>query len=578
MKWFNNLNVAMKVFLSCLVFIVLLIVGSVFAVSSITQTEKDIDSYKADRVDCVIQCYDMYKNVLQARINMFAAMEALNANDRTEIDSRVADYRNRKAENEKLWKLYTASYMKPDEKTLADRFEKEYADMISEFEKFVSALNNNDKATAGKVLYDWKTYYNKARITMEEIIALNVREGDAMIAVNKANSSRTRLMLYILLVISLGAGALITFVLARSVSKPVAKGLAFAQKIAAGDFTERIDLDQKDELGQLGTALNTAADDLEKMVADIVVGSQNLVQAIQEISAGNENLSQRTSEQASSLEEVASTIEETTAAINQNAENAKSANGLSLKTSSMAEEGSRVVYEAVSAINEINEASKKIEEITSVINEIAFQTNLLALNAAVEAARAGEQGRGFAVVAGEVRNLAQRSGAAAKEIGALIKTTIVKVENGTALANKSGEALKEIVVAVKGVNKLVSEIDAASDEQKQGTSQINIAVSELDSMTQQNAGLVEETASASEEIANQAQDLLGTMERFKIRKEIKNESLSSKHKELHLKSSGKTAIAVKTNEKREDPSAKTAADGKTMKIEKMLSDEGFEQF
>ncbi|MGL4369777.1 MAG: methyl-accepting chemotaxis protein, partial [Spirochaetota bacterium] len=318
--------------------------------------------------------------------------------------------------------------------------------------------------------------------------------------------------------------------------------------------------------------------DLEKMVADIIVGSQNLVQAIQEISAGNENLSQRTSEQASSLEEVASTIEETSAAINQNADNAKSADTLSSKTSVLAEEGGRVVAEAVSAINEINEASKKIEDITSVINDIAFQTNLLALNAAVEAARAGEQGRGFAVVSGEVRNLAQRCGNAAKEIGELIKTTIVKVEKGTALSNKSGESLKEIIVSVKGVGRLVSEINAASDEQKQGSAQINIAISELDSMTQQNAGLVEETASASEEISNQAQDLLGTMERFKIRSQVKNDSHTEKHKEIHLHSTMKAAPKAAAQRPAKEASAKDAAARDGGKIEKILSDEGFEQF
>jgi len=324
----------------------------------------------------------------------------------------------------------------------------------------------------------------------------------------------------------------------------------------------------------------------EKMVADIVVGSQNLVQAIQEISAGNENLSQRTSEQASALEEVAATIEETSAAINQNAENAKQANDIAVNAVALAEDGGRVVGEAVSAINEINDASKRIEAIISVINEIAFQTNLLALNAAVEAARAGEQGRGFAVVAGEVRNLAQRSGSAAKEIGELIKTTVIKVDKGTALANKSGDALKEIIGSVKNVGRLVSEIHAASEEQKQGASQINTAIAELDSATQQNAGLVEETASASEEIANQAQDLLSTMERFKIRKDISQNSYDDHHKELHLKQTAKKPEITKTltrlhTAQHADKTSHvdltvTGDNGKG--LEKILGKKGFEQF
>jgi methyl-accepting chemotaxis protein len=260
----------------------------------------------------------------------------------------------------------------------------------------------------------------------------------------------------------------------------------------------------------------------------------------------------------------------------------------------LAEEGGRVVYEAVNAINEINDASKKIESIISVINEISFQTNLLALNAAVEAARAGEQGRGFAVVAGEVRNLAQRSGSAAKEIGELIKSTIVKVDKGTSLSNKSGEALKEIIESVKNVGRLVSEINAASEEQKQGAQQINVAISELDSMTQQNAGLVEETASASEEMSNQAQELLATMEKFKIRNTLVDETAAIRHKEIHLRAADKmmtkrsaslTAAQSKPSPTkiehdggRKDVSIQGAVPRNQNEIDTILSKDGFEQF
>jgi methyl-accepting chemotaxis protein len=580
MKWFNNLKVAVKVLICCMVFIIMLVGGSIYAVRSISQTEKDIDIFYGDRVKPTIWGNDMYKNVLQARVNMFAVIEALQTKNTKEINARIDDYRSRKAQNEKLWAQYVAIPKNNEEQKLADKFAKDYASMIDEFELFVKAAQKEDMLEVNKINDIWVETYRKARDSMDAILAYQVKAGEEMINVNKANSARTRMFLYILLGFSTFAGIIITIVLARSVSGPVGKGLAFAQKLAAGDFTDRIDLDQKDELGQLGKALNTAADDLEKMVAGIVVSSQNLVQAIQEISAGNENLSQRTSEQASSLEEVASTIEETTASINQNAENAKNANDLAAKTSESAEEGGRVVYGAVDAINEINEASKKIEEIISVINDISFQTNLLALNAAVEAARAGEQGRGFAVVAGEVRNLAQRSGAAAKEIGALIKSTITKVDKGTSLANKSGEALKGIIVAVKNVGNLVSEINASSEEQKQGAQQINIAISELDSMTQQNAGLVEETASASEEIANQAQELLATMEKFKIRDQLRVQSQGKSHKEIHLHGTAAKGkiVAAHKEEPKAAPSVSGAVPKNQKEIDKILSQDGFEQF
>jgi methyl-accepting chemotaxis protein len=335
----------------------------------------------------------------------------------------------------------------------------------------------------------------------------------------------SRLMrITVLLGIMVIVGASIAAVLfSRSISNPLGYGVDFASAIASGDLTGTIDteyLGRTDEIGELSRALNRMVTDLRIIISNILSAAQNLSQAVQEIASGNENLSQRTAEQASAIEEIASTIEQATAAINQNAENSQEAARNSSETQRIAEDGGRVTGEAVSSIIEINQASKKIGEIITVINEIAFQTNLLALNAAVEAARAGEQGRGFAVVAGEVRNLAQRSAGAAKEIESLIRNSLEKVDRGTKLAGNAGDAIKEIVESATRVSRIVSEIRAASMEQKQGIDQINIAVSEMDTMTQQNASLVEETAAASEEMANQAQELLGLVQNFKIPENI----------------------------------------------------------
>ena len=336
-----------------------------------------------------------------------------------------------------------------------------------------------------------------------------------------------------------------------------------------------------DEIGDMAKAVNNSLDQFEKLTSELMVSSQNLAQAVQQIASGNENLSQRTSEQASSLEEIASTLEEATSTINQNAANATEANRMSGDTSRLAEQGGRVVVESVNSINEINESSRKIEEIISVINEIAFQTNLLALNAAVEAARAGEMGRGFAVVAGEVRNLAQRAGSAAKEISELIKSSVEKIENGTQLVNQSGEALREIIESVNRVGTLISEINAASLEQKQGMEQINIAVAELDNMTQQNAALVEETASASEEMANQAQEMLAMVEKFKISDSSGETAYSNRHREIHLRAaegaaSAKAAGGAQARPRIEGPSQPKK--GEKADPEKKLADDGFVEF
>jgi methyl-accepting chemotaxis protein len=341
---------------------------------------------------------------------------------------------------------------------------------------------------------------------------LYVRDVEAQIQ-NELDSLYKKLFVAIGVIVALTIIIILAF--GKSIRHCISLMMNFSEKLAKGNLTSRIGLNQKDEFGMLSKKLNESVESFEVLIEKITLLSQNLVQAIHEIASGNENLSQRTTEQASSLETIAAAIEESMATLRQSSDNLEHANGISQKTVSLAEHGGIIVVEAIESIDAVHEASSRIEEIISVINEIAFQTNLLALNAAVEAARAGEMGRGFAVVAGEVRNLAQRSGAAAKEIGVLIQSTIEKVDKGTSLTRKSGDALKDIIHSVKEVGNQIQEIAAASEEQKSGSMHINASISELDQMTQQNAGLVEETASASEEISAQAGELITMLERFK---------------------------------------------------------------
>jgi len=305
---------------------------------------------------------------------------------------------------------------------------------------------------------------------------------------------------------------------ANSISKPIQDTSLLAARLSDCDLTCRMDhkyTERDDEIGTLAKSINSATENLGKTVSAVQSSMKFLHESIDQINKGNQELAQRTSEQASAIEEIASTMEETTSHITQNSESSVNASETSKSSLLSAEKGGEMVHSAVISINDIRDSSKKIGDITSVINSIAFQTNLLALNAAVEAARAGEQGRGFAVVAAEVRNLAQRSASAAKEITALISDSITKIETGTVQANSSGEAIKEIVESVRNVSNLMLEITASTYEQKTGIDQVNMAINELNMMTQQNAALVEETASASENISDRAKELAVMTEIFK---------------------------------------------------------------
>ncbi len=277
--------------------------------------------------------------------------------------------------------------------------------------------------------------------------------------------------------------------------------------LAKGDLTRQINGEYDGQFGKLQTDANATVSKLTEVLGGINESANTVTSGAEEIAQGNADLSQRTEEQAASLEETASSMEEMTATVTQSAQNATLANELAQEANTKAEHGGKVVDQAVTAMEAINDSSKRISDIIGVIDEIAFQTNLLALNAAVEAARAGEQGRGFAVVAGEVRNLAQRSAGAAKEIKELIRDSVGKVTDGTELVNQSGSTLEDIVQAVTKVADMISQISIASDQQSSGIQEVNKAISQMDEMTQQNAALVEQVSAAGEAMADQARNM-----------------------------------------------------------------------
>ncbi|MBL1261555.1 MAG: PAS domain-containing protein [Thiotrichaceae bacterium] len=304
--------------------------------------------------------------------------------------------------------------------------------------------------------------------------------------------------------------------LLTAVVEPLKEGISVLSNLANSDLTRTMDGEYQGEFSVFSEAINSTVNNMAEIVDKIIISSLEIKGASSEIARGNVDLSQRTEEQASSLQQTASSMEELTSTVKQTAENALQATKLASIAHEEATKGGEVVSNTIQAMSEINIASKKIADIISVIDEIAFQTNLLALNAAVEAARAGEQGRGFAVVAAEVRNLAQRSASAAKEIKGLISDSVEKVNQGTQLVNTSGKSLEAILNAVKKVNDIIAEISAASQEQSVGINQINKAITQMDEVTQQNAALVEQATAGSESLNSQAINLNEMMTVFKL--------------------------------------------------------------
>ncbi|BBQ85652.1 TPA: methyl-accepting chemotaxis protein [Kluyvera ascorbata] len=344
------------------------------------------------------------------------------------------------------------------------------------------------------------------------------------LAVNDSNASYTQ-ALWILFSVMIAVLAVIVSVwlgVRKTLIAPLNRLIDSIRHIAGGDLVKRIDVESDNEMGQLAHSLRHMQGELARTVGEVRQGADAIYSGASEIAMGNNDLSSRTEQQAASLEETAASMEELTATVKQNAENARQASHLALSASETAQKGGKVVDNVVQTMRDITASSQKIADIISVIDGIAFQTNILALNAAVEAARAGEQGRGFAVVAGEVRNLAQRSAQAAREIKSLIEDSVNRVDLGSTLVESAGETMDEIVNAVTRVTDIMGEIASASDEQSRGIDQVGLAVAEMDRVTQQNASLVEESAAAAAALEEQASRLTQAVAVFRIQQSQAN--------------------------------------------------------
>ena len=376
-----------------------------------------------------------------------------------------------------------------------------------------------DLEMARRIMHDATYHQNKASIMrpLNEFLAMLDARTSAAVLQAEGETRAAFAMAVVLLGLSVGGIVLCLLLVYRYIQRNLASAAASAARIAQGDLTEDIRVAHDDEVGTLMRAIATINDNLAGMIGKIHASTDEMAIATDEIARGNADLSERTESQASSLEETASSMESLTQTVQRNATDAGEANRLAANASAIAAQGGEQVSKVVDTMGAIRESSTRIGNITGVIDGIAFQTNILALNAAVEAARAGEQGRGFAVVASEVRNLAQRSAAAAREIKELIGDSTGRVEQGARMVDEAGKTMSQVVQAVRQLEGIMAGITNASAEQTTGIMEVNRAVSMMDAITQQNAALVEEAAAAAESLREQASGLTQAVGSFRLR-------------------------------------------------------------
>ncbi|MET0268406.1 MAG: methyl-accepting chemotaxis protein [Duganella sp.] len=513
----RDLKLATKLGLAFALVLVLAAAVDIFAIVKLAQINRASTELSERWMPAMRVVQDLKAQIARVRTREF---QYIISTDPAEMDKYDKVIANDLVDLRKMQDTYVKLISTPEEKALYDEFLSLWDRYMIEDGKIRAASRAADGDTAKRLL---RGESNKLIVALrgqiDKLVTLYGDGGDA--ASDRADalydSARTWIITLLAGSVILGAlcAALITRWLVKRLGGEPDYAVKIAGKIASGDLTVAIDTRSGDQ-DSLLFAMKSMRDSLAGLVEQVRSGTDTIATASQQIAAGNVDLSARTEQQAASLEETAASMEELTSTVKQNSASASEANDLALSASAVAQKGGAVVSQVVETMGSINQSSRKIVDIIAVIDGIAFQTNILALNAAVEAARAGEQGRGFAVVASEVRNLAQRSAAAAKEIKELISDSVNQVESGSKLVEQAGATMEDVVVSVRRVTDIMSEISAAGAEQRAGIEQVNTAIAGMDAVTQQNAALVEEASAASQSMQQQATELSALVSVFQL--------------------------------------------------------------
>ncbi|RJG26376.1 methyl-accepting chemotaxis protein [Massilia cavernae] len=517
MKWFNDLRLATKLAISFAAVLVLTLILGIFSIIQLTRVNASTTDIAYNWMPSSRAALEMEASLARYRVQALQHILSTEDAEMSRYEKRMADF---VAQFQKHQEEYVKLISSPEEKAAYDEFAKLWAPYMAENAKVVALSRANKNEEAKAALRGESSRLNAELVErIDKLVQINVDGGISAAKASDALYAAARSLIIGLLIAGMALGVIAAFLMTRWLMKQLGGepdyAAAIAGKIAAGDLSVSVNT-KVDDRSSLLFAMKAMRDSLATIVSEVRTGTDTIATASNQIASGNLDLSSRTEQQASSLEETASSMEELTSTVKQNADNARQANGLATTASDVASKGGTVVAQVVETMGSINDSAKKIVDIIGVIDGIAFQTNILALNAAVEAARAGEQGRGFAVVASEVRNLAQRSAAAAKEIKTLISDSVEKVDAGARLVDQAGATMEEIVESVKRVTDIMSEITAATQEQTAGIEQINQAISQMDEVTQQNASLVEEAAAASQAMQDQAGSLSQAVSVFKL--------------------------------------------------------------